>query len=149
MITHLIFWPAVRCDARWVVDLQWRQRRANSIVGGALQFIYAAPSRRFNSGSALCGKTTRDYTFITANFLSPPPALYRLWRRLNCFWLIKAPKYHSTASKPGANRLEAPINIPSSHLCRTLNAHSVQAAVSLRVQRRSHGLCVLSEFKQA
>jgi hypothetical protein len=109
---------------------------------------FAALSRRFNSGSALCGKTTRDYTFITANFLSPPPALYRLWRRLNCFWLIKAPKCHPTASKPGANRLEAPVNIPNSHLCRTPDAHSVQAAVSLRVQRRSHELCVLSEFTQ-
>ena len=90
----------------------------NSIVGGALQVVYAAISRRFNSGSALCGTTTRDYTFITANFLycgmPPPPALYRMWRRLNCFWLIKGPKYHSTASKPGANRLEAPVNSPNS-----------------------------------
>jgi hypothetical protein len=124
----------------------------NSIVGGALQFVYAAISRRFNSGSALCGKTTRDYTFITANFLycgmPPPPALYRLWRRLNCFWLIKGPKYHSTASKPGANRLEAPVNSPNSHLCSTPDAYFVQAAVSLRVQRRSHGLCVLSEFTE-
>jgi hypothetical protein len=66
MISHLIFWPAVRCDARRVVDLQWRQRRVNMIVVGALQFVYAALSRRFNFGSALCGKTTRDYTFITA-----------------------------------------------------------------------------------
>jgi hypothetical protein len=109
MIAHLIFWPAVRCDARRVVDLQWRQRQLNSIVGGALQFVHAALSRRINSGSALCGKTTRDYTFITANFtycgMPPPPALYSLWRRSNCFWLIKASKYHSTASKPGANRL--------------------------------------------
>jgi len=39
MIAHLIFWPAVRCDARRVVDLQWRQRRVNSIVGGALQLF--------------------------------------------------------------------------------------------------------------
>lgn len=148
MISHLIFWPAVRCDARRVVDLQRRQRRVNLIVGGALQFVYAALSRRFNSGSALCGKTTRDYTFITACGTPPPPAVYRLWRRLNCFWLIKAPKCHSNASKPGANRLETPVNIPNSQLRRTLDAHFVQAAVSLRVQRRSHGLCVLSEFTQ-
>lgn len=152
MIAHLIFWLAVRCDARRVVNLQWRQRRVNSIVGGALQFVYTALSRRFNSGSALCGKTTRDYTFITANFpycgMPPPLALHCLWRRLNCFWLIKEPKYHSTASKPGANRLEAPINVPNSQLCRTPDAHFVQAAVSLHVQRRSHGLCVLSDLTQ-
>jgi hypothetical protein len=47
MISHLIFWPAVRCDARLVVDLQWRQRRVSSIVGGALQFVYAAPIQAF------------------------------------------------------------------------------------------------------
>jgi hypothetical protein len=74
--------------------LQWRQRRADSIVAGVMQFDFAAFSSHFNSGSALCGKTTRDYTFITADFLycgmSPPPALPLLWRRLNCFWLIKA-----------------------------------------------------------
>jgi hypothetical protein len=81
MIAHLIFWLAVRCDARRVVDLQWCQRRVNSIVAGVMQFVYAALSRHFNSGSALCGKTTRDYTFITANFpycgMPPPPALHR------------------------------------------------------------------------
>src|SRR5262245_12919919 len=74
------------------------------------------------------------------------PALHRLWRRLNCFWLIKAPKYRSTASKPGANRLEAPINVPNIRLYRAPDAHFVQAAVSLHIQRRSHGLCVLSDF---
>lgn len=120
----------------------------NSIVAGVMQFVHAALSRRFNSGSALCGKTTRDYTFITADFLHcgmlPPPAS-RLWRRLNCFWLIKAPKYHSTVSKPGANRLGEPINIPNSQLCRIPDAHFVRAAVLLRIQRRSHGLFVLSD----
>jgi hypothetical protein len=94
MIAHLIFWLAVRCAPRRVVDLQRRQRRAHSIVAGVMQFDFAAFSRHYNSGSALCGKTTRDYTFITADFpycgMSPPPALLRLWRRLNCFWLIKA-----------------------------------------------------------
>jgi hypothetical protein len=152
MIAHVIFWPTVRCDARRIVDLQWRQRRWDLIVAGAMQFVYTAFSRRFNSGSALCGKATRDYTFITANSLyfgmPPPPALYRLWKRLNCFGLIKAPKYHPTASKPGANRLDAPINIPNSQFCRTFDAHVVQKAVSLRVQRRSHGICVLSDFTQ-
>jgi len=57
-----------------------------------MQIVYAALSRRINSGSALCGKTTRDYTFITADLPycgnPPPPAFYRLWRRLNCFRLI-------------------------------------------------------------
>jgi hypothetical protein len=51
-----------------------------------MQFVCAALSSRFNSGSALCGKTTRDYTFITAHFqyrgMPPPPAIQRLWRRL-------------------------------------------------------------------
>ena len=120
MIAHLIFWLPVRCDPRQVVELQWRQRRAHSIVAGVMQFDFAAFSRHYNSGSALCGKTTRDYTFITAKFpycgISPPPALPHLWRRLNCFWLIKAPKDHSTASKPGANRLETPANVPNSRL---------------------------------
>jgi len=46
--------------------MRWRQRRANSIVAGVMHFVHAALYRRFNSGSALCGKTTRDYTFITA-----------------------------------------------------------------------------------
>jgi hypothetical protein len=49
--------------------MHWRQRLANSIVAGVMHFVHAALYRRFNSGSALCGKTTRDYTFITANFL--------------------------------------------------------------------------------
>jgi hypothetical protein len=74
--------------------MHWRQQLANSIVAGVMHFVHAALYRRFNSGSALCGKTTRDYTFITANFpycgMPPPPALHSLWRRLNCFWLIKA-----------------------------------------------------------
>jgi len=76
--------------------MHWRQRLVNSIAAGVMQFVHAALSRRFNSGSALCGKTTRDYTFITANSpfrgMPPPPAFHRLWRRLNCFWLIKARK---------------------------------------------------------
>ena len=144
MIAHLIFWLAVRCAPRQVVDLQWRQRRAHSIVAGVMQFDFAAFSRHYNSGSALCGKTTRDYTFITACGTPPPPAVCRLWRRLNCFWLIKAPKCHSNASKPGANRLETPVNTPNSRLRHTLDAHFVHAAVSLRVQRRPQAVFCLN-----
>jgi hypothetical protein len=71
----------------------------NSIVGGALQFVYAAISRRFNSGSALCGKTTRDYTFITATRLPPLVEADKL------LLAYQGPKQQPTASKPGANRL--------------------------------------------
>jgi hypothetical protein len=76
-----------------------RQRRANSIVAGVMHFVHAALYRRFNSGSALCGKTTRDYTFITAT--RPPP----LVEAVKLLLAYQGPKQHSTASKPGANRL--------------------------------------------
>jgi hypothetical protein len=97
--------------------MRQRQRRANSIVAGVMHIVHAALHRRFNSGSALCGKTTRDYTFITA---TRPPPLVEADKLLLAY---QGPKQHPTASKLGANRLEAPINIPNSQICHTPDAH--------------------------
>src|SRR5262249_11668241 len=77
--------------------------------------------------------------------ITPPPLG---GRRLNCFWLIKAPECYSMCSKPGANSpptvqmrfpgAELPVRI-------TLNAHINTGVVLLQVHRRSHGFCVLSD----
>jgi hypothetical protein len=89
-----------------------RQRRAYSIVAGVIRFIYAALSSPGVSTpvSSLCGRITRHYIFITADFLFLLPRhaaaaglLNRLAGGINCFWLIKASKCHLTVSKQGAS----------------------------------------------
>ena len=61
----------------------------------------------------------------------------------------QGPKQHSTASKPGANRLEAPINYPNSQLCHTLDAHFLYRRLYRFVYNAAlMGLSDLSDFTQ-
>jgi hypothetical protein len=70
----------VRCDARWVVGSQWRQRRVNAIVAGVMQLLMPPIPGVSTPVSALCGKllgTTFSIPpiFLTAAYAAtyPPP----------------------------------------------------------------------------
>ena len=62
----------------------------------------------------------RQFPVLRQCAATRPPPLVEADKLLLAY---QGPKQHSTASKPGANRPEAPINFPNSQFCRTLDAH--------------------------